>query len=158
MEDFLNKLGQRLVDRLVNDIRTKRVTKYGAVNASGQLADSIRYVVTGESLEIWGLDYVYYVSKGRGKNVNQSPEALKKWVGWAGSTFLKDWVVAKGVNINPFAVAYSVARKGNTVHQQGGSDLLTAIFNDALVEEINAALREELFTQFKSVNFSSLNA
>jgi hypothetical protein len=46
IEEYLNALGQRLSEQLIKDIQTKRVTKYGAVNASGRLAKSVKYVVS----------------------------------------------------------------------------------------------------------------
>ena len=49
---------------------------------------------------------------GRRANLNQDPKAIRSWVGWAGSTFLKDWVQNKGLSISPYAVAYKIARKG----------------------------------------------
>ena len=49
---------------------------------------------------------------GRKPNLNQDPKAIRSWVGWAGSTFLKDWVQNKGFSISPFVVAYNIARKG----------------------------------------------
>ena len=49
---------------------------------------------------------------GRRANFNQDPKAINIWARVAGSTFLKDWVRNKGLSINPYAVAYKIARKG----------------------------------------------
>ena len=46
---------------------------------------------------------------GRRANTNQDPKAIRSWFGWAGSTFLEEWVQNKGLSINPYAVAYNIS-------------------------------------------------
>lgn len=149
----LDKIGSAIVEKLKADIKTKRITKFGVVNASGKLADSVRYEVYDLGVRIYALDYIYYLQFGRAPNKNKSTEALHKWVGWAGSTFIKDWVEEKGINLNPYAVAYSIARKGNTVYQQGGSDLVTGViqseFFTNLVKELTDNFVAELVSPFE---------
>ena len=76
---------------------------------------------------IRGIDYSYWLAKGRNPNSDQSPEALRAWAVWAGNTFIKDWVQAKGLAANPIAVAMSIAKKGTTWKRKGGSDLLEVL-------------------------------
>ena len=76
---------------------------------------------------IRGIDYSYWLAKGRNPNSDQSPEALRAWAVWAGNTFIKDWVQAKGLTANPIAVAMSIAKKGTTWKRKGGSDLLEVL-------------------------------
>jgi len=62
---------------------------------------------------------------------------LKAWVGWAGSTFLKKWVDDKGLNINPFAVAWKIAREGWRVPNSNNSGkLLDDVLSFSKVEEL----------------------
>ena len=76
---------------------------------------------------IRGIDYSYWLANGRNPNQDQSPEALRAWAVWAGNTFIKDWVQAKGLTANPIAVAMSIAKKGTTWKRKGGSDLLEVL-------------------------------
>lgn len=88
-----------------------------------------------------GADYTGEISIGRSPNKNQSEEAIKKWVGWAGNTIIKQWVEDKGLDISPFAVAYKIARKGWEVpnkHNRGG--LVTDVVNSKRVDKLNKEL------------------
>lgn len=107
------------------------------MEASGEWARNVH----SRGSSIWGLDYTTVLGhKGRGRNHNQDPEEIAKFTRWAGSTFIKKWVQDKGLNINPYAVAYTIARKGTTWHRNKSSDLLEFLKSDNFLE----ILREEL--------------
>ena len=72
---------------------------------------------------------------GRRANTNQEPKAIKAFVGWAGSTFLKDWVQNKGLSISPFAVANKIARKGIT-EPTPPNGLVTEVVNDEAIKVV----------------------
>ena len=104
------------------------------LRASGNWAKLLSNEVTESDskikIEFYGANYSQQLENGRLPNRNQDPKALKSWVGWAGSTFLKQWVADKGININPFAVAWKIAREGVKVpntYNEGGliSDVIT---------------------------------
>jgi len=144
---ILDQVGKDVTERLKKDIATKRVTKFGAVNASGKLKDSIRYEVvnSGETLRVWGEDYIYYLVHGR-KNGKRPPVKV-----------IRQWIDDKGIvpdGISKDSLAYLIARKigkeGTTVFKQGGSDLLSAIITDNLVIETRDRLQERLIALFKS--------
>jgi hypothetical protein len=129
--EYLNKLGLELTDRLVKDIQTKRVTKYGAVNASGRLAKSVRYDVKNSTLTVYAEQYIGALEFGR-KPGKRPPRQV-----------IRDWIDEKGIipnGISKDSLAFLIQRKigeeGTTIWQQGGSDLVSGIFNDALRKEI----------------------
>lgn len=98
------------------------------MNASGKWIESLETERRGPNEGvIRGIDYSYYLAKGRGANRDQSPEGLRKWAVWAGNTFIKDWVRNKGLTADPIAVAMSIAKKGTTWKRRGGSDLLEVL-------------------------------
>jgi hypothetical protein len=98
------------------------------MNASGKWIASLETERRGTNEGvIRGIDYSYYLVNGRGANKDQSLEGLRKWAVWAGNTFIKDWVQAKGLTANPIAVAMSIAKKGTTWKRKGGSDLLEVL-------------------------------
>jgi hypothetical protein len=146
-ELLLNEIGQNVVDRLKADIKTKRVTRFGAVNASGKLYDSVNHKVTnnGETLRVYAEDYIYYLVHGR-KNGKRPPKQA-----------IRDWIDAKGITpdgISKDSLAFLIARKigesGTTIYQQGGSDLVSDIITDELVIQVKQELQDRLIALFQS--------
>lgn len=76
------------------------------------------------NIKFYAPAYTEQLVYGRRPNKNQDKESLKSWVGWAGSTFLKDWVNEKRINANPFAVAWKIAREGWKVPNANNSGKL----------------------------------
>jgi hypothetical protein len=134
--EYLNKLGKELTDRLVKDIQTKRVTKYGAVNASGRLAKSVRYDVKNSTLTVYAEQYIGALEFGRKPTTNGNKPGKLKDV-------IRQWIDEKGItpkdSISKDSLAFLITRK---IHKEGtllypnGSDLVSGIFNDALTKEI----------------------
>lgn len=147
VDAVLTKYGEMIVAQLKSDIKNKPLPRRGGqsyvANASGKLANSINFKVENGTLKVYADSYIYFLIYGRKRNQNQDPKSIKAWVGWAGSTFLKDWVEAKGISISPFAVAYSIAKKGNSLNPQG-STLLSDVINETMIN----ALKSDLFTSF----------
>lgn len=146
-ELLLNTLGNTVVERLKNDIKNKPVTKYGAVNASGKLADSIRYEVTnnGETLRVYAEDYIDYLVYGRKNGKRPPKDVIRKWIDDKG---------LEPVGISKDSLAFLIARKigeqGTTIFQQGGSTLLSDIITDNLIRETRDKLEDELYVMFKA--------
>lgn len=96
--------------------------------------DSIRVTILGEK-------YTGAFETGRKPNRDQSPEAIKKWVWWAGNTIIADWVRNKGLSINPFGVAYKLATEGvklPTLLNKG--DMVGRTINDSRIKELIKAV------------------
>lgn len=86
---------------------------------------------------------------GRRPNLDQDPKVVKSWVGWAGSTFLKDWVQNKGLSISPFAVAYKIARKG-IAEPTPPNGLVTEVVNAEAIKELGKRLAKDLTVRFSN--------
>jgi len=97
---------------------------------------------------IWGMDYTEYLVQGRPPNADQSPDAIRRWAVWAGSTFIKDWAQAKGVNAPPIAIAYKIARDGTTWYPDG-SDLLEVLYSQEVTDYISEELGKILVFKVK---------
>ena len=107
-----------IVTNWLNDCQADLVDNYNkiGVRASGNWEQELETynrvqpfnIVAG----IKGAPYTQFPSNGRNPNKNQSEEAIRKWVGWAGSTFIKKWVEDKGLDLSPYAVAAKIAKKG----------------------------------------------
>ncbi len=139
-------IGQ-IIDKWLEDTKKdlfKNYKKLG-LKASGDWGKSLepKSEVTNTSInaKILANDYTTYLENGRNRNQNQSEKALKAWVGWAGSTFLDKWVKDKRTNVNPYAVAWKIAREGWKVpnkFNKGGlvSDVVTDKRIKTLVDEL----------------------
>lgn len=123
----------------VNELYFKPKFMALGMNASGEWVQNLE----ARKDEIWGRDYSEYLALGRTPNKDQSPEAVRRWVGWAGSTFLDKWVKDKGLSLNPYAVAYKIAREGTSYYPQG-TDLLEVLSSDEVGDYINKRLSEKL--------------
>ena len=91
---------------------------------------------------------------GRSPNTNQNPERLRSWVGWAGSTFLKDWVEVKGIDISPYAVAWKIARQGWTVPNRYNDGQLV---NETITDQKKSALLKELGNMYVTEIKTTIN-
>jgi hypothetical protein len=147
------------IQKWLDDIRKSLIINYekSGRKASGLWGESLKTFINAkpESIEfgVDGTDYSYQLVNGRRPNRDQSKEGLRAFVGWAGSTWAKDWVKAKSFNINPYAVAYKIAREG----YKGNPSLVDDVINDnsidQLLNEIGAVLvkeaKVEIITTFK---------
>lgn len=124
---------------LVNDL-VSNYTRLG-LKASGnwekELESEVEEKAQGFRFKILGANYTYWLEHGRGPNVNQSKEALRRFVGWAGSTFLKDWVKHKKLDINPYSVAYKIAKHGIKVPNRfNPGKLISNVITDNRINEL----------------------
>jgi hypothetical protein len=109
---------QTVLNNAVNDGKARLIDGYinTGRRASGQfereLEGEYKERVGGFTITYKGSKHAYWMDKGRKPNKNQDDEAIRKWVGWYGSSVLTDWVRNKNISANPYAVAYKVAREG----------------------------------------------
>ena len=125
------------------------------LRASGKWSESLESfqskIGNSHNLGMIGQDYTEYLELGRLPNKNQGEEALRAWVGWAGSTFLKQWVKDKGLPHNPFAVAWKIARSGwNVPNRFNAGGLVSDIITDEWVGVLSKRLANVEITNLKS--------
>ena len=143
---------QKIKDWL-NESKVYLIANYDrlGLRASGRWAQELETIYKqtskGYNLQILGEQYTGVLETGRKPNTDQ--DNIRAWVGWAGSTFLKKWVQNKGLLINPYAVAYKIAREGIEVpnqHNAGGlvSDVMTTERINKLLNDIGGVLANEL--------------
>lgn len=150
MIDIINTwLAEAKNELIANYVKT-------GVIASGQYGKELEtkseQTSTGYRATILGSFHSQFMESGRGPNKNQEPESIRKFVGFAGSTFIDKWVKDKGLNINPFAVAYKIARVGYKGHEGIITDVineerinsLLIMINNAFISNIKTDLQIEL--------------
>jgi hypothetical protein len=154
---------EEIINKWLGEVEDELVINYDrlGLRASGRWAKSLEPFQRREGgtikLGILGENYTDYIENGRGPNKDQTEEGLKAWVGWAGSTFLDQWVKDKQVNLNPFAVAWKKAREGWEVpnkHNAGG--LVSDVVTRKKMGELNRSLVFSLVQDFKSAIIKEL--
>jgi len=148
---------QEIAKQWIFDAQQRIVKQYNdlGLNASGkfekEIENSIEVIPQGLQMVVMGVPYSGIMIIGRSANSDQSKEGLRKFVGWAGSTILKDWVNDKGISISPFAVAYSIAKKGILVPNQYNSGaLLDTAATDEDLNELGQMIGREKISEIRS--------
>lgn len=120
-------------------------------NWANELEDKITTTNNGYNASILGTKYTGIMETGRKPNINQDKGSIKAWVGWAGNTFIKDWVNRKGLSINPFAIAYKIAREGIKVpnHYNPGN-LISDVITNERIEKLSNSISNIIVTNLKS--------
>ena len=125
IQQILNDWSERTKQELIDKYRSM------GLKASGAFEKGLTTDTTESRTQIWTVPHTWYMVHGRNKNASQDKDSIKKWVGWAGSTFLKKWVADKGLDISPFAVAYKIARQGISVpNRYNEGTLISSVIND----------------------------
>lgn len=111
----------------------------------------VRQTGTGYVATIYGEAYTGIMETGRLPNKRQDMESLRAWVGWAGSTILKDWAEAKGITLNPYAVAWKIAREGVKVpNPNNKGDMVAAVITKDRINELLKGLSTYMISEIRS--------
>lgn len=126
---ILNEWSERTKQELIDRYKSM------GLKASGAFEEGLSTETDESSTKIWTVPHTWFMVHGRNRNASQDKEKIKKWVGWAGSTFLKKWVDDKGLDISPFAVAYKIALEGIRVpNQHNDGTLISSVINDNSID------------------------
>lgn len=125
---ILRNFAEQLKADIQKAIKTKKVTKFGAVNSSGRLHDSVEIKYTENGFQILANDYITGLIWG-----------VRPGESTARVLDIKSWIQEKPVNapipINTLAylIVRSISKKGNMVwrtHKGVNSGLLTDALSD----------------------------
>ena len=149
--------GREIIAKWTGETAMDLVSNYQrlGLKASGQwsrdLETRIEEKGTKYTITFLGSKYTEQLILGRRPNKNQNKEAIRKFVGWAGSTFLADWVKNKGLKISPFAVAYKIAREGIQVpNANNPGTILSNVFSEDRINELLKTLSMSIVTEVRS--------
>lgn len=123
------------------------------IKASGNFANKIIHEITNTSTTISAPMYIGGTILGRKPNANNTPEQIKKWVGWAGSTIIKQWCIDKGIETGAaYAIAYKIAREGWKIPNAHGNDgrLLKDTFTPESIDQLKKDIGGFYTLQIKS--------
>lgn len=140
---ILTKYGSQISADLKDFIQSKPLTKYGVVNASGDLWKSVRQDQKDFVLRIYALDYIYYIEKGRKPGKRPPKKAIREWLD-VKPKFAS--LEAKEKDSLAYLIAKKIGEEGTTIYQQGGTKLL----DDILTDELKGNIQSELILTFRN--------
>ena len=148
IQQILNDWSERTRQELIDKYRSM------GLKASGAFENGLTVETSENKTAIWTVPHTWFMVNGRNRNQSNDKETIKKWVGWAGSTFLKKWVEDKGLDISPFAVAYKIARQGIRVPNENNdgmliSEVITAQSISGLLEKMGAYIITDIKTDIQ---------
>ncbi len=135
---------QEIIKNWLTDAESDLILNYQnlGLKASGLWANSLEQFQTETDqvikLGIKGQKYTGAIEYGRRSNRNQTPEAIRRWAGWAGSTFIKQWCIDKGIpTAASYAIAYKIALQGWRVpNRYNAGGLVSKVITDERMQEI----------------------
>jgi hypothetical protein len=143
---IVNNFAETLIAGIQSNIRTKRVTEFGSMNASGTMADSLKYKWDGKKLVIFSTEKYFTVletgrgpSKGGGNSVGERlVDKIERWL---------DQKPVAVQEISKQSLAYLIARKihkeGSLLFRQGGN---SGVISDYINEKyVTDNLTQKLF-------------
>lgn len=146
--EAIREFSESYISEFKKAIETQKVSRKSVVkgqfssvvNNTGELANSGEWNFDGATLDIAVNSYIRYVLFGRGSDAKRPPIfEIERWMQERGIT-----------GVSPFAIANSMAKKGNSIFQQTGgqpNDLLEGIPLDKLLNELGEKLALNLANQ-----------
>jgi len=124
-----NNFAEQIKADIQTAIKTKRITKYGAVNSSGRLHDSVEIVYTDGGFKILANGYIEGLIDGIAPGQSTATNlGIKTWIQE------KPLSVPIPINTLAYLIVRSISKKGNMVwrtHKGANSGLL----EDALKQD-----------------------
>jgi hypothetical protein len=167
-QQTLTPLLNEFVARIQANIRGKRVTPFGPMNASGQTAESVHFEFGDNSATIYAAGHILRLESGNPPGtkvpfkrlrmwIDQKPIAVQLTARMDGSPRRHRDGSAITLEDQKDSVAWAIKKaieqKGTTLFQQGGN---SGILKDVINEEAMQVLYRALFFEFESIVTSAL--
>lgn len=135
----IEQIGQEVLEKFI-------IPSYEAKghNASGELKSSFRVRSEPNKVIFSGFDYAQYLIIGRRPNKDQSPEAINNWARWYGANVFSSWVSSKGLSLNPFAVAYKIAREGTKQYREPTEDFMAILGSRQVIDYVRDRIGQSM--------------
>ena len=151
---LVKNFAEQTASLIVKAIKTKKITKYGAVNSSGRLAASVEIKYTDQGFQILANNYIIGLIWGRRPGSFPPISAIESWI--------KEKPISSGLPTRSlaFAIATKMQKEGNMVwrtHKGANSGLLSEplaeqrfdTFIDLIASSAVDALSGEVFEAFE---------
>jgi hypothetical protein len=139
MEDF----AKQVIAGIQDNIRNKKVSEYGAMNNTGEAANSLGYRFENGELVIFS-SWKYFTVLETGRKPGKQPPRDK----------IEEWVVQRGIGgDNPKSLAFLIARKigeeGSILYRKGGkSGVISDYINEKYIQDNLLVKLDEQFKQY----------
>ncbi|OCX52672.1 hypothetical protein BEL04_14595 [Mucilaginibacter sp. PPCGB 2223] len=105
--NYFNAVKQQIIDA---------ATQRG-MSASGKTLGSLQVIETPNGYELEANSSIYFLEHGRGPTtVPKGDHGNPDLVG-----IIRDWISAKGLDLNPYAVANTIHKSGTRLYRAGGN-------------------------------------
>lgn len=167
-QQILTEKGNELVNLVRTQIRAKKVTKYGAMNASGRTAESVHYEFDDNEFRLYAAGHIFKLETGNAPGTKVPFSRLRAWIDEKPIaiqlTARMDGAPRKhrdGSAITleeqkdsvAWGIKKAIEQRGTVLFQQGGkSGILTDVINSESVTSIIDAL----FFEFQAIVTSKL--
>jgi hypothetical protein len=105
VQEILKKHAENYISRVAQNFDKFKM------NATGKTLASIRSQVTGNSMKVTGASYILTIEYGRGATRGGGSSGMSL------VDRIKEWIAAKGLDLNPYAVAKSIHMKGTALYR-----------------------------------------
>jgi hypothetical protein len=146
----MNELNVK-IQKWMDEVKRDLISNYDkkGFRASGKYEKDLESVITDNRATLYSAKHAYWMENGRRPNKDQSKEGLKKFVGWAGSTFLKKWLEDKKLAVNPYALAYKIGTQGYTIGG-GRNRVISGVINDEKIKELLTIVKDYMVGKVRS--------
>lgn len=142
---ILENFARDVIAGIRQNIREKQVTEFGAMNTTGQMADSLDFRIDQEGLTIYSREKYFTVLETGRKPGKRPPRDV-----------IKTWIVNKGITpdgISQDSLAFLIARKigaeGSLLYRRGGkSGVISDYINEQYIKENLVAVMGERFKDY----------
>lgn len=147
IQEILKRNASEIAANVVDAIKNKPITRYtkskgkfsSVVNASGRLASSVRYTTDENGFKIYAYDYIDALIYGRKPTSGGGDGAVLRAI--------REWLPAKGLDLNPYAVTSNIHKYGTSIWQEHhGKD--SGLLANAINESVISRIRTELATAY----------
>ena len=131
VDTIVKNFAEAVIAGIQNNIRTKNVTQYGAMNTTGQMADSLGYKWDGSTLVIYSTEKYFTVLETGRKPGKQPPlDPILKWIQAKNiTTDIKDRSLA-------YLISRKIGKEGSLLYRKGGkSGVISDFINDKYIKE-----------------------
>lgn len=134
-----------VVEGIKDNIRNKRVTQYGAMNASGRSAESVNYRIDDDGLTIYSTEkYFTVLETGRKPGKRPPMGVIEEWIN-------EKPVAPDGISVKSlaFLIARKIGAEGSLLYRQGGkSGVISNYINTQYIQENLISVLGERFKDY----------
>lgn len=144
-QQILENFAKEVIRGIRDNIQNKQVTRFGAMNASGRMADSLGYRIDGDGLTIFSSEKFFTVLETGRKPGRRPPrDVVEQWIDDKGIT--PEGTSKKSL---AFLIARKIGEEGSLLYRQGGkSGVISDFINQQYIKENLITVMGEGFKEY----------